>query len=448
MAVLALDRKCATAEASARAHERPACPYNARTVEQLMVEWLDSLRPHLLALPNLAKFAIVVAVIVGVPALSRRVRIPELVGLLAFGVLLGPHVLGVYGADHPVVQFFAELGKLMLMFAAGLEINLKLFQQARTRSVAFGVITTTVPQVLGTAYGLAFGYPIISAIVIGSLLASHTLISLPIVTRLGAVGLEPVVVSMGATIVSDTLSLIVFGICVSIYTTGFSPSGLAFQIAEVAIFVPLILIGVSRAGAWILSKLRDNEGGYFVTMLGIMAVAGVLADLINLPGIVGAFLAGLSVNAAVGDHPAKEKLEFFGKALFIPIFFIVTGFLIAPIAFGQAIFDNFALVAGIVTSLILGKGIAAFLAGRTFGYPPQARLTMWALTLPQVAATLAATLVGYDTLNEAGVRLLDEKMLNAVLVLLVVTAILGPILTELFTPGMIKQVARTKAAAA
>ena len=60
---------------------------------------------------------------------------------------------------------------------------------------------------------------------------------------------------------------------------------------------------------------------------------------------------------------------------------------------------------------------------------------MWALTLPQVAATLAATLVGYDTLNEAGVRLLDEKMLNAVLVLLVVTSILGPIMTELHAPN-------------
>jgi Kef-type K+ transport system membrane component KefB len=118
-----------------------------------------------------------------------------------------------------------------------------------------------------------------------------TLISLPIVTRFGALGLEPVVVAIGATLVSDTLSLIIFGICVSLYTTGFSPSGLAVQLVEVAIFVPLILIGVSRAGAWVLSKLRDNEASFFATMLSIMAVAGVLADAINLPDIVGAFLA-------------------------------------------------------------------------------------------------------------------------------------------------------------
>src|SRR3974390_1607911 len=412
----------------------------------MTMEWLDAFRSHALALPNLAKFAVLLTLIVGVPAIAPRLRIPELVGLVVVGLLLGPHVTGLYGANHPIVQFFADLGRLMLMFAVGLEIDINLFRKAQTRSITFGVITTIMPQVLGTAFGLAFGYGIIPAIVIGSLLASHTLISVPIVTRLGALGLEPVVVTIGATMVSDTLSLIIFGICVSTYTTGFSPSGLAVQIVEVAVFVPLIMIGVSRAGAWILNKLRDNQAGYFVTMLGIMAVAGELADLINLPDIVGAFLAGWAVNAATADHPAKEKLDFFGRAFFIPIFFIVIGFLIVPVAVGQTIFNNFWLVAGMVASLILGKGIAAGIAGRAFGYARTARLTMWALTLPQVAATLAATLVGYNTLNAAGERLLTGDIFNAVLVLLIVTSVLSTILTELFAPGMVKHEAHTKAA--
>jgi Kef-type K+ transport system membrane component KefB len=101
---------------------------------------------------------------------------------------------------------------------------------------------------------------------------------LPIITRLEAIRLEPVVVTVGATLVSDTLSLIIFGVCVSAYTIGFSPSGLVVQIVQVAVFVPLILIGGSRAGTWLLGKLRDNEGNYFVTMLGIMAVAAVFAS--------------------------------------------------------------------------------------------------------------------------------------------------------------------------
>jgi Kef-type K+ transport system membrane component KefB len=143
------------------------------------MEWLASLGSHLQGLPILAKAAIVMIIIVGVPPLARRVRIPDLVALLIFGVVLDPHVLNISGTDHPVVDFFAQLGRLILMFSAGLEIDLNLFRQVRTRSLSFGLITTVIPQVLGTALGLAFGYPMIPAIVIGSLLASHTLISGP-----------------------------------------------------------------------------------------------------------------------------------------------------------------------------------------------------------------------------------------------------------------------------
>jgi Kef-type K+ transport system membrane component KefB len=140
----------------------------------------------------------------------------------------------------------------------------------------------------------------------------------------------------------------------------------------------------------------------------------------------------------VQDHPAKEKLEFFGKALFIPSFFIVTGFLIAPIGFARSIIENPLLVIGIIAALLIGKGLAAAVVGRAFGYARSARLTMWALTLPQVAATLAAALVSYDTVNASGQRLLDDTMLNAVLVLLLTTSILGPILTERFAPEMLR----------
>ena len=263
----------------------------------------------------MAKFAIAIAVIAGVPPLARRVGLPEMVGLLLFGVVLGPHVLGFFGEDRPIANFFAELGKLLLMFSAGLEVDVDLFRKAQTRSIIFGLITTTVPLLLGTLFGLAFGYAIIPAIVVGSLLASHTLLGLSIIRRLGAIRLEPVIVTIGATVLSDTLSLIVFAICVPTYTAGFSLSGLATQLIEIAVFVPLILFGLSRAGAYVLSKVQNNEDAEFVLMLGIMALAGMLADFINLPGIVGAFLAGLAVNAAVRERAAKTKLDFFGKAL-------------------------------------------------------------------------------------------------------------------------------------
>jgi Kef-type K+ transport system membrane component KefB len=188
--------------------------------------------------------------------------------------------------------------------------------------------------------------------------------------------------------------------------------------------------------------MGSDEEAHFLLMLGVMAVAGAIADLINLPGIVGAFLAGLAVNGAVQNNPARAKLEFFGKALFIPSFFIVTGLLIDPVAFAGDVIHHFPLALGIIVALLAGKWIAAAAGVRAFGYVPAARSTMWALTLPQVAATLAAAVVAFDTRDGAGQRMLDGTMLNAVLVLMLATSILGPVLTERFAPRMLDNTKR------
>jgi Kef-type K+ transport system membrane component KefB len=108
----------------------------------------------------------------------------------------------------------------------------------------------------------------------------------------------------------------------------------------------------------------------------------------------------------------------------------VTGFLIDPAAFFQSITTNFSLASAVIGALLIGKWIAAQTVGRAFAYTPDARMTMWSLTLPQVAASLAATLVAFDTRNPAGQRLIDGRLLNVVLVLMLTTSILGPILTE------------------
>jgi Kef-type K+ transport system membrane component KefB len=386
------------------------------------------------------------AIIVGIPPLCRRARLPAVVGLLLSGVVLGPHVLGIGGERTPIADFFAQLGKLLLMFFAGLEIDLAQFRRAQNKSITFGAITTFIPLLLGTAVGLLFGYQPVAAVVIGSLLASHTLLGAPIIVRLGETRLEPITITIGATVLSDTLSLIVFAICVPIYQSGFSVFGLVVQLIEIAIFVPLILFGLSRLGAYLLKKVEHDEDAYFILMLAILAVASLLAESINLPDIVGAFLAGLAVNAAVKNTPAKEKLEFFGNSFFIPIFFAVTGFLIDPVASFRIITTNFPLAAAVIVALVVGKWMAAEIVGRTFAYTPAARMTMCSLTLPQVAATLAAALVAFNTRNPAGEQLVDSRLLNVVLLLMLTTSILGPVLTEQFAPRLLKDATGNEAA--
>jgi Kef-type K+ transport system membrane component KefB len=375
------------------------------------------------------------ALILVVPPLSRRARLPPVVGLLLSGIVVGPHVIGMFGENHPVVEFLSNLGKLMLMLFAGLEVDLALFRRQRNRAITFGLVTTVVPLLLGTVAGLGLGYAAVPALVVGSLLASHTLIALPIVDQLGVRRLEPVAVTVGATVLSDMLSLVVFAICVPAYEGDLSMLALAVQIVEIVAFVLLILFGLARVASYALQRVTE-EDAQFVLILALMAVTGTLARLINLPGIVGAFLAGLALNEALHEKAAKEKLEFVGKSFFIPIFFIVIGFLIDPLDFVHSIVDHFPIVAAILIALIAGKWIAAEASGRAFSYSTAARRTMWSLTLPQVAATLAATLVAFHTFNRAGRPLLDARMLNAVLVMVLTTSMLGPQLTQHFAVRM------------
>jgi Kef-type K+ transport system membrane component KefB len=222
--------------------------------------------------------------------------------------------------------------------------------------------------VLGTAVALAAGYGTNAAIVIGSFLGSHTLLAFPIVQKAGAVRLQAITVTIGATIVATIVSLVIFAICIPIHRSGFSPLGLVLQLTEIAAFLPLILIGLSRLGSYGIKRMTGDDEARVVLVLGIIAIAAVLGQVINLPGIVGAFLAGIAVNETIAHQPAKEKLEFFGNSFFISLFFIVTGFLIDPPVFVRSIVDNFYLVAGVIVALVAGKWVAAQAAGAAFGY--------------------------------------------------------------------------------
>lgn len=372
--------------------------------------------------------------------------LPAVVGLLFSGIVIGPHGLDMVGANRPIADFFAEVGKLLLMFCAGLEIDLTLFRRAQNRVIAFGLLTTSLPLLLGTGVGLLFGYRPVAAIVLGSLLASHTLLAGPTLSRFRAIRYEPIAVTYGATVMSDTLSLVIFAICVSTFQKGFSLSGLLVLVVEIAIFILVVLFGLSRVGRYFLSKVVDDEDAYFILMILTMALAAVLASLIQLPDIVGAFLAGLAVNAAARDQPAKEKLKFFGEALFVPCFFIVTGFLINPPEFWRSVTQNAGLASAVIFALLAGKWIAAQIAGKAFGYSSLARMTIWSLTLPQVAATIAAAIVAFNTFDSTGERLIGSELLNVVLVLMVTTSILGPLLTERLIPRLLLSPRPAKAA--
>ncbi len=374
-------------------------------------------------------FAVLLVVILAVPPVFERLRLPGLVGLLAAGVVLGPNALQLLNTKSETMSLLSDIGLVYLMFVAGLEVDMEQFRRTKNRSIGFGSFTFAIPLIMGTLVGRLFNFDWNASILIGSLFASHTLLAYPIVRRLGVVNNEAVTVTIGATIFTDIGALLVLAVCIAINAGEFSPLRLAILLGSLAIYSAAILFGFDWLGKEFFRRSKDDQGNQFLFVLLALFLASVGAQLIGVEKIIGAFLAGLAVNDVLGGGPVKEKVEFVGSVLFIPIFFVDLGLLVDLPAFVKSI-STIWLTAAIVVGLIVSKLLAAVLAKFVYRYNFVEMMTMWSLSMPQVGATLAATLVGY----RAGV--LNEGVLNSVIVLMLVTSTLGPILTARFAPQL------------
>jgi len=381
-------------------------------------------------LPELTAFALTLMLTLLLPRLMERLHLPGPVGYILAGIILGPNLLAVLNPDGKVVNFFADIGKLLLMFFAGFEVDIDQFNRARRKAATFGLLTFTCPFLLGAAVGGIMGYPVIACAVIGAVLASHTLLGLPIIKKYDLMGREPVVATVGATVFTDMLSILVLAICLPIHVGGFDPTGVLMQLVWLAIYVPGVLFGLSAAAKWALMVLGTSKAAHTTIVLLVIAIAAQVAEWIGMEGIIGAFLAGVALKRALGSSGSEDTLEVMSQALFIPIFFITAGFLVDFNLFIATLRDQPLLVVGILVALFGGKFLATQIAAHLFGYRPAERALMFALTVPQVAATLAVALVAYATTNPAGQRLIDQAMLNATVVLVIVSSVLGLILAE------------------
>lgn len=368
-------------------------------------------------------FGIGAALVVG-PALATRVKLPAIVGLLAGGLAIGPSGLGIVTATDTTLSALGQLGLLYLMFTAGAELDLALFSRYRRAAATFGLTTFAAPMVLGFTAGRLLDYSFAASLLLGSLWASHTLVTYPMVREAGLSGNRAVATTVGATVITDTLSLIVLaGVAGSVK----GDSSLVVLIGS--LLLGLVLLGayagmvVPTVTRWAFTHVAHSRTERFAFLLAAMLSTAVLAEVVGIEGIVGAFFAGLGLNRLVPAGSAlMERVEFFGSALLVPVFLVSVGVLIEP----SVVVDpsTLGLAAVFCAAVIGGKSIAAWSSGPLLGFTRGESEVMFGLSLSQAAATLAATFVGFD------VGLFDEQVVNAVLVVILVTLLLAAVTTS------------------
>jgi Kef-type K+ transport system membrane component KefB/nucleotide-binding universal stress UspA family protein len=368
-------------------------------------------------------FAILLLVILVVPILFERLRLPGIVGLVFAGLVLGPSGWNLFNAKLPMINLLSNIGLIYLMFVAGLEQDLGHFRQNIQRSLGFASFTFFVPCITGILLGRLFGFGWNTSIFIGSLFASYTLLAYPIISSLGVVKNPAVSATIGATIFTNISTLVVLAVCIASLQGVFNLPNLLTLLGHLIIYSVIVLVGFDWVGQEFFRRSGDNEGKKFLFVLLAVFIALLGTQFIGIEKILGAFLAGLAVNEVVGEGPTKDKVVFAGSVLFIPIFFINVGLLIDLSAWLRSI-TTLKLMALVVVGVIASKFIAALLAKLFYRYNWQEMLTMWTLSMPQLGTTLAATLVGYRA------DLISTEVFHSVVGLMLITSTLGPLLTS------------------
>lgn len=374
-------------------------------------------------------FALVMLLLLVAPLVSTRLRLPDIVGIILAGVVVGEHGLGIFTLDI-TFQLLGAVGLLYLMFLAGLEINLNEFHRYRKPSLVFGLLTFCVPQAVGTLgarWLLDFTWP--QAILLASMFASHTLIPFSITQRLGISKGRAVTATIGATIITDTLALLVLAVIVKEGVHGAVGAGdpVAFWTGlslSLALLLVASLVLLPRLGYWFLSRVAPDGASEFIFCLAAVFLTSYAAESAGVEAILGAFLAGLALSSLVPERGVlTSRLHFVGNALFIPFFLLSVGMRVDLRVFVSSL-DGWTIASFMVITVMATKWLAARLAGVVLGYGRDEAGLMFGLSVNQAAATLAAVLVGVE------VGIFDAAVLNGTIMMILVTCLVGPWVTE------------------
>ncbi len=369
-------------------------------------------------------FAIFLLIILVIPLIFKRIKIPGIIGLILAGVLIGKYGINLVG-ENSYIKLFADIGLLYIMFIAGLELDLTQFKLNKYKSILFGILTLIFPILISFPILYYFtDYSTIAVALISVMTASHTLVAYPIVSKLGLASNKSVAVTIGGTIIVDTAVLIILAFIIGRSNENFSSLNIMGFFIKIILFFIIMFWLVPKVSKLFFKKLETEKNAQFIFVLFVVFFAAIIAKLAGLEPIIGAFIAGITLNSLIPHSSTlMNRINFVGNSLFIPIFLVSIGMLVNL----RIIFTDYRIIiyAIILSVLALsGKWIAAFITSIISGFNSNQRKIIFGLSSSRAAATLAIVIVGQEK------NIIDDKILNATILLILITCIIASFVTE------------------
>lgn len=374
-------------------------------------------------------FFVVLFIILIAPIVMGKLRIPHIIGMVLAGIVIGPYGLNILERDSSF-ELFGRVGLLYIMFLAGIEMDMEGLKKDLGKVTVFGLLTCFVPFILTYISCVWYlGYPSLASLLLGCIMASNTLVAYPIVVRYGLQRSTVTTLSVGASMLSLLIALVVTAALVG------SMSGDTGTLFWVMFFVKFVVWCIAMTWLirhmtrWFLRRYSDSVMQY-IFVLSVMFISAATCELIGLEGILGAFVSGLVLNRFIPNiSPLMNRIEFIGNAIFIPYFLIGVGMLINAgllLEGGNTIL----VVACIGIFGTLGKAIAAFLTSFFFHRSVHEGNLMFGMTSAHAAGAIALVMVGVNLEIAPGQHLLGDEALNAVVIMILFTCIISTVVTD------------------
>lgn len=373
-------------------------------------------------------FFVVLLIILLAPIVMGRLRIPHIIGMVLAGILVGEYGLDILGRDASFT-IFGKVGLYYIMFLAGLEMDMEGLKKNKTRVGIFGLLTFSIPFLLTFVGSLTIlEYSLAASLMLGCLMASNTLIAYPIVGRYGLQRHTSSTLSVGSSMVSLFIALLVLAAIVNSFHSNGGMFWLLF-ILKFSLFCAGMIFLIPRLTRWFLRRYSDSVM-QFIFVIAIMFLSAALSDFVGLEGIFGAFFAGLILNRFIPSvSPLMNRIEFTGNAIFIPYFLIGVGMQInMRLLFEGGIIIWIVLVITVLGTL--GKALAAYISAFSFRLPLSWGHMMFGLTSAHAAGAIAIVMVGHELVQGNNQPLFDDHILNGVVIMILCTCVISTLLTE------------------
>lgn len=364
---------------------------------------------------------------------SVKLKMPSVIGELLVGIVIGPAMLN-WIRPTTFINYFSELGVIVLMFIAGLEGDLKLLIKYWAPALTVATLGVIVPT--GTAFLLChnlFNFSVKASVFMGLVLSATSVsITIQVLKEMHRLNTRAGAIICGAAVADDIICVILLGIASSIYGTSQHESIWLMVLKMFLFFVIVLLIGKFIVPKFLsifqdLNATESDTAGAMILCFGTAA----LAVMMGMSDVLGAYFAGLAISETDFEDHLEDKIEPIGYAVFIPVFFVSIGL---QISFKGMQNDIIFIILLIITA-ILGKQIGCGLAAKMFHLSWTESNVVGAGMVSRGEMALVVANVALSS------HLIDQNHYTAMILVTVITTLVAPLILKLFILKSNKKVA-------